>query len=237
MLNMTQRQKILIVDDDSISMNVNLMLLKEVDADISTVASGKEAIQKTTDENFDLILMDVMMPGIDGFEAIELIRRDTKNKFVPVLFISALPGDELRTIKGLEAGAIDFIIKPVSKEILQIKVKNLLVLQKYKAALEETHRELRKAVEEIQLLREEEAVRAKKGYEIVVRTSMDAFALIDTKGRILEVNTIYCEMTGYSHDEHPCLELTVGAVSLCNGLQPSSLYSCWAHKKSPSSLT
>jgi len=182
-------------------MKVNLFLLQDIDADIFTAATGKEAIEKTIVEDYDLILMDVIMPGIDGFETVELIRRDTRNKFVPVLFISAMPGDELRTLRGLSLGAIDFIIKPASKEILQFKVKNLLELQKYKAALEKTHRELKEAVEEIQLLREETELKAQKGYEILVRASMDGFALIDTKGRILEVNTIYCEMTGYTHDE------------------------------------
>ncbi|HBM15370.1 MAG TPA: hypothetical protein DD381_03360 [Lentisphaeria bacterium] len=198
---MPERQKILIVDDSKIGMDVNLRLLEGINADLCTAFSGKEAVKKTNKEDFDLILMDVMMSGIDGFETIELIRKNEANKMIPVLFLTAFPGNELRTIKGLSLGAIDFIIKPISKEILQIKIKNLLDLQKYRKSIETTTIELKKAIGEIQFLKEEAEMKAQKGYQIIAKASMDGFVTTDRKGRFLEVNDIYCKMCGYSYNE------------------------------------
>lgn len=139
---MSQRQKILIVDDSPSSLNFSLSLLYGIDADIVTASSGEEAIKKTINEDFDLILMDVIMPGIDGFETVQTIRKDGRNKLIPVIFITAISYDKLSIIKGLSLGAIDFIAKPIIKEILYLKITNLLEFQKDKKELEFTRNEL-----------------------------------------------------------------------------------------------
>lgn len=149
---MKKRQKILIVDDSQLSRHVDAFLLEGIDADIVMATSGEEAIQKTYVEDFDLILMDVIMPGIDGFEAVRTIRKEEKNRLIPTIFITSVPGDELRMVKGLSLGAIDFMTKPISKEIFFIKVNNLLELQKNRKELEFTRKELEQKIEEMELL-------------------------------------------------------------------------------------
>ncbi|MEI6054583.1 MAG: response regulator, partial [Lentisphaerota bacterium] len=198
---MAQRQKILVVDDDKISLDVNVLLLKGIDADIVTAMSGDEAIKKTIVEDFDLILTDVMMPGLDGFETIKAIRKDERNNAIPVIFITSLQGDELRIIKGLTLGAIDFITKPVRKEILNLKASNLLELQRNKRELELTARRLDQKIIEVEELNIKEQIHAKKAHEIIMQACMDGFLTIDIKGKILEANRTYANMIGYSRDE------------------------------------
>lgn len=182
---MEQRQKILVVDDDQISLDVNTLLLKGIGADIVTAMSGDEAIKKTIVEDFDLILMDVMMPGIDGFEAIEAIRKDQRNNAIPVIFITSIDGDELPIIKGLTLGAIDFITKPVKKGILRLKATNLLELQRNKRELELTARRLDQKIIEVEELSIKEQLHAKKAHEIIMQACMDGILLP------LEIGTRY----------------------------------------------
>lgn len=198
---MSQKQKILVVDDTQSSLNLSVTLLNGIDASIVTATSGEEAIMKTIAEDFDLILMDVVMPGIDGFEAVKLIRKDERNKFIPVLFITAFSADELRIIRGLSLGAIDFITKPIFKEILCIKVNNLLELQKNRQELEFTRKELDQKVKEIKAMSMEERIKSKKEHEIILSACMDGFLLIDDTGKILDANKAYYDMIGYSRNE------------------------------------
>lgn len=151
---MLQRQKILVVDDSQMSLKFTTAMLTGLNAEIVTAESGEEAIKKAIVDNFDLILMDVVMPGIDGFEAVKAIRKEEKNKFIPIIFITAVPGDELRIVKGLSLGAVDFITKPISIEILCIKVANLLDLRKDRQELEFAKNELG---EKIKYLKKSEA--------------------------------------------------------------------------------
>lgn len=146
---MTQRQKILVVDDSPMSLKFTTAMLTGLDAEIVTAESGEEAIKKTIVDDFDLILMDVVMPDIDGFEAVKTIRKEEKNRFIPIIFITAVQGDELRIVKGLSLGAIDFITKPVSREILCIKATNLLELRKDRKEIESTKNELGEKVKEL----------------------------------------------------------------------------------------
>lgn len=198
---MIQRQKILVVDDNQISLNVSVLLLKGIEAEFVTATSGEEAIKKTIAEDFDLILMDVMMEGIDGFEAVKIIRNDERNKAIPVIFITALPGDERRIIKGLSLGAIDFLIKPVSKEILCLKAANLLELQRTKRELELTKRRLDQKISEVEAMSMESQLIAKTELETILRTCMDGFILSDINGKILEVNNAYRAIIGYTREE------------------------------------
>lgn len=150
--NMTQKQKILIVDDSQVQLLIYNAMLGGLDADIDTATTGEEAVTKALTHDFDLILMDVSMPGIDGLEAVESIKREEKNKFIPVIFQTGKETDTQLILKGLEVGAVDFIEKSISREILLIKVNNLLELQRNRKELESTKNELFQKVEELEAL-------------------------------------------------------------------------------------
>lgn len=157
------KPKILIVDDLIENLVSLEMVLGDFDITLVKATSGMEALRKTMNEDFALAILDVQMPGMDGYETLSLMRKRKKTKYLPVIFVSAIQQSDLHIIKGIETGAIDFIPKPIIPEILIGKVKNFLDLHTQKqelnkllAKLEENNKEL-----EVQRVKAEEATRAK----------------------------------------------------------------------------
>lgn len=121
--------RILVVDD--IEANVRLLeakLLAEY-YDVITAVDGREAVQKAVDEAPDLILLDVMMPGMDGFEACQMIKADPQTAHIPIVMVTALSEVEDR-VKGLDAGADDFLTKPVDDMALFARIRSLVRLKR-----------------------------------------------------------------------------------------------------------
>jgi putative two-component system response regulator len=122
---MKDKPVILVVDD--ITQNNELLeaYLVPQGYEIIKAVSGEEALQKLADNKIDLILLDVMMPGMDGFEVTRRIRQDPKTKLMPVILVTALKETEDR-IKGIQAGCDDYISKPFNKMELLARVQSLL---------------------------------------------------------------------------------------------------------------
>jgi two-component system, cell cycle response regulator len=123
--NEESRPKILIVDD--MPENVELMeaYLSVESYEIITASGGREAIQRLKEEKLDIILLDVMMPEISGYDVCKIVKSNPETQFIPVLMLTALSQIEDR-IKGIEAGADDFLIKPINRLELKTRVKSLL---------------------------------------------------------------------------------------------------------------
>src|ERR1039458_2672799 len=116
---------ILVVDDQLQNIELLEAYLIPQGYEIVKAASGEEALAKLSDNPIDLILLDVMMPGIDGFEVTRKIRQDDKIRLLPIIIVTSLREREDR-IKGIEAGCDDFISKPVDKMELLARVRSLL---------------------------------------------------------------------------------------------------------------
>jgi two-component system, sensor histidine kinase len=129
--------KVLIVDDTPANLVVMTSLLEDKDCQLITTASGEEALSKVMDHDFAVILMDVQMPGMDGFEAAELIRGVEKSKDVPIIFVTALSKERNYIFKGYELGAVDFLFKPLDSDILKSKVNVFLRLNRQRRELED----------------------------------------------------------------------------------------------------
>ena len=110
-------KRILVVDDDEMVLMALDELLKPEGYAVDTVGSGNEALQKLDQGAYDLIMTDVIMPEMDGFELCKRIREKEKYRDVPVLFLTAKTRDEDR-VRGLEAGANLFLSKPISPDKL-----------------------------------------------------------------------------------------------------------------------
>ena len=144
---MDDKPKILIVDDKIENLVALETLLNQLDVDFIRAGSGQEALEKTLEHDFAIALIDVQMPGMDGFETVQFLRDVKKTRHLPVIFISAIYSDEYYRIKGVESGAVDFISKPIRKEILIGKVKIFLEMNENKRDLENSNCQLKKAME------------------------------------------------------------------------------------------
>ena len=140
-------QHILLVDDRE----ENLLTLKRVldrpNLTILTATSGHAALSILIDHPVALILMDVLMPEMDGFETAELIRGNPETCRIPIIFITAVQPDTQHIFKGYHAGAVDYLSKPLNSDVLIQKVKVFLELHQYQQSLLATTREFTKTVE------------------------------------------------------------------------------------------
>ena len=127
-------QNILIVDDTRLNIKIVTDILAE-DYKILCATSGREALDIVKSNSIDLILLDIVMPGMDGYEVCKRLKNDQQSRNIPLIFISAMT-DMKDEAKGLEMGAIDYISKPFSAPILKARVKNHLELKKYRDILE-----------------------------------------------------------------------------------------------------
>ncbi len=119
-----EKPNILVVDDEPI--NVELLeayLIGEYN--IITAYNGEEALEKVKSEHPDLILLDIMMPGMDGYEVCRILKNDSKTQFIPIVMVTALSERDDR-IKSIEVGADEFLTKPVDKVELMARVKSLM---------------------------------------------------------------------------------------------------------------
>ncbi len=130
------RQKVLIVDDVAKNIQLVANFLKQAGYDINFALSGESALDHIREDDFDLVLLDIMMPEIDGFEVCEKIKADERTKELPVIFLTAKTDIESIT-KGFEAGGVDYITKPFNKAELLARVKTHLDLRAQRKELEE----------------------------------------------------------------------------------------------------
>jgi serine phosphatase RsbU (regulator of sigma subunit) len=114
--------KILIVDDQPANLLVLETVLEDLGHSLVRAQSGEEALKRLLQEDFAVILMDVVMPGMDGFETAELIRRRERSRYTPIVFLTALGTSENHVSRGYEVGAVDYLFKPIVPEILKAKV-------------------------------------------------------------------------------------------------------------------
>jgi Signal transduction histidine kinase len=135
-------KKILIVDDKQENLIALEKLLSECDVEIVKAGSGTEALALILEHEFALALIDVQMPDMDGYETVKLMRQVEQTRYLPVIFLSAIYSENHYLIQGIEAGAVDFITKPIQPRILLGKIKIFLDLyvQKKKLELEIEHR-------------------------------------------------------------------------------------------------
>ncbi len=170
------RPRVLLADDNA-DMKEYLQRLLEPTYDVTTAADGLAALEAARADPPDLVISDVMMPGLDGLELVAALRRDSQTASVPVLLLSARAGQEA-AIEGLDAGADDYLVKPFAGAELLARVRGNLQL----AGMRSQHARWRAAL---------------------IESLQEAFFVADETGSVIEVNSAFTDLLGYGRDELP----------------------------------
>jgi PAS domain S-box-containing protein len=170
---------ILVVDDQPESLVALRTVLEPLGREVVTAPSGEEALKRLLQDDYSVIVMDVRMPGLDGFQTVELIKRRERHEDTAIIFLTAGDADAEQVTRGYSAGAVDYMLKPVDPDMLRSKVAMLLELQKKSAELRASEERFRAAFE---------------GAPI-------GMGLSSVNGRWLEVNDALCELLGRSQTQ------------------------------------
>ena len=150
------KAKILLVDDEPKSLYALQELLSTLGETLMTAPSGEEALRLVLRHDFAVILLDVRMPGIDGFETAKLIRNRERSRLTPIIFLTAAADEMTSMFRGYEVGAVDYLMKPVVPEILKSKVSVFVELHRKSERLKESEDKLRRLAAHLISVREEE---------------------------------------------------------------------------------
>jgi putative two-component system response regulator len=189
---MKDKPVILVVDDQPQNIDLLEAHLVPQGYEIVKAANGEEALRELSANQIDLILLDVMMPGMDGFEVTRRVRQDDKNRLLPIILVTALRETEDR-VKGIEAGCDDFLSKPVDKMELLARVRSLLKVKDYNDLMANYRKEL-----EAEVTRRTEELRhaferiKASSLETIYRLSMASEYRDDTTGTHTKRMSHYC---------------------------------------------
>jgi signal transduction histidine kinase len=137
---------LLVVDDEPSNVEVLCDLLEALDYRTVGAGSGEAALAAARERRPDLVLLDVMMPGMDGYEVCRRLRADPGTAGIPVVFVTALSGNDDK-VKGIEAGGDDFLTKPFSRPVLVARIRSLLRMKEAQQRLAESYRRLKELEE------------------------------------------------------------------------------------------
>lgn len=160
---------ILVVDDSSTDLEILSALLTDAGFSVLMVRDGESAVHAARSTHPDVIFLDIIMPGIDGFETCRRLKANESTKDIPVIFMTALSQTAV-VVKGFQLGAVDFIIKPTQKEIILARVTTHLTIEKLKASLQVKMQELQ---QEIQQRHQAEAALQKANQELKRLATVD----------------------------------------------------------------
>jgi diguanylate cyclase (GGDEF)-like protein/PAS domain S-box-containing protein len=194
---MTDKVSLLLVDDYPENLVALEAVLEHPDIELVKVTSGNAALSYTLKQDFALVLLDVQMPDMDGFETAELMRANPKTRHLPIIFVTAGMKDAQLQFKGYELGAVDYLIKPFEPHVLQSKVKVFCDLYRQRRELEAHQQQLEAKIRErvAQLRESEERFR-----KLATHAPMGIYQ-IDAAGHCVFVNSRWCEMSGLTPEQ------------------------------------
>ena len=174
---------ILIVDDKPANLFALEHLLAGKDRVILQAADGKSALQIALNKNINLIILDVQMPGMDGFEVAQILQSNNKTKEIPIIFATAERTEHQFMMQGFGEGAIDYLFKPLDPEVVKAKVNVHLKMQLQRRELIDKNISLQKS-------------------ELLINNSADIIGIIDTATfKIEEINLAFHSILGYTPEE------------------------------------
>lgn len=187
---------VLVVDDERINLKLVEAILRGQNLNLMMAGSGAEALEMLPEHDFAVALLDVMMPGMDGFELAERLRSSENGRNIPIIFITAISKEERHVFHGYELGAVDYLFKPVEPEILRGKTRIFAELHRHKRSLVDTTRQLEATVEELQESQEALA-RSEQRYRMVADYNYDWESWIGPGGELRYISPSCERISGY----------------------------------------
>jgi PAS domain S-box-containing protein len=197
-LGSDEKGVILIVDDNPDTLDLLFFVLSDSDFTVLLANNGKIALQTVEEAHPDLILLDVMMPGIDGFEICRRLKANESSQDIPVIFMTALSDTEDK-VKGFDVGAVDYITKPIQEEVLKARITTHLTIRNLNRSLVEQNKRLQAEIRERQ--KKEEELRLSNQ---AIAASSDGIVIADARKPdmpITYVNPAFERLTGYKTEE------------------------------------
>ena len=185
---MTERANILLVDDRRENLLALEAILEPLGHHLVSTTSGDDALKELLREDFACILLDVQMPGMDGFETARLIKQRERSQQIPIIFVTAISKDEQHVFRGYSAGAVDYIMKPIEPDILRSKVGVFVELWEKNRQLQEQAQRLH-----AQELAEQERVTTAR-YQQLADAMPQIVWTADPEG-----NTVYCNKRWFDY--------------------------------------
>ncbi|MGB3239090.1 MAG: adenylate/guanylate cyclase domain-containing protein [Geitlerinemataceae cyanobacterium] len=196
-MNIDRQFCVLIIDDNLNNLKVISNLLSEAGYQIFSAKNGESGIQKAERTRPDLILLDVRMPGIDGFETCRRLKSSEQTKDIPIIFLTAMSNTQpVEKVQGLNLGAVDFISKPIQNEEVVARIKIHLHLRALTQKLQEQNTRLQQEIKERQQT-EQALLLAEKRYNNLVRSSIEGLFQANISGQYLSANTALVRLLGY----------------------------------------
>ena len=186
---MSELQKVLVVDDSKTNLALLRHMLSDIECEVITVESGAEAIRLVGNEDFALILLDIQMPEMNGYEVAARIKEIDRGLHVPIIFITAIFQDDDNVHQGYQTGAIDYLFRPVDVHILTSKVKAFLQMHLQKVQLEQEVERHKKTGEALS--------KAEEKYRSIFERAVEGIYQSTLDGEYLEVNPAMLRILGY----------------------------------------
>jgi PAS domain S-box-containing protein len=202
MTNAAEQVDILLVDDRSENLLALEAILEPLGQRLVRAQSGESALRCLLEREFAVILLDVQMPGMNGFETARMIKARDRTKHVPIIFLTAISKDEDYVFKGYSVGAVDYMSKPFQPEILRSKVQVFVDLQVQRRRIaEQEHRIHDIERQELELRHMRELLQSEARFREIVGSAMDAIVLFDADGKISLINGAAERMFGTTTDD------------------------------------
>jgi adenylate cyclase len=196
-MNSDRQFCVLIIDDNLNNLKVISDLLSEAGYKIFSAKNGESGIQKAERTRPDLILLDLRMPGIDGFETCRRLKSSEQTKDIPIIFLTAMSNTQpVEKVQGLNLGAVDFISKPIQNEEVVARIKIHLHLRALTQQLQEQNARLQREIRERQQT-EQALLLAEKRYNNLVKSSIEGLFQANVSGQYLSANTALVRLLGY----------------------------------------
>lgn len=188
---------ILLVDDRPENLLALEAILEPLGQRLVRARSGEDALRCLLDREIAVILLDVQMPGMNGFETAKMIKSRERTKHIPIIFLTAISKEDEYVFHGYEVGAVDYIFKPFQPEILRSKVRVFVELYRQQRRIAEQEQQLREIErKELELRHMRELVASEARFREIVSTAMDAIVVFDASGVISLMNAAAETMFG-----------------------------------------